>query len=309
LESLNLSGSGIANGGALRNISGDNTYGGVLTLAADSRINSDAGSLNLSNTSAVTGNFNLMVGGAGDTTIAAPLNLGALGGLVKDGGGTLILSGSGGTLGGTLTAGGGQIRLTGTLSSASAVNVNNGGTLLLGGSSTDRLPNAAPVTLGNEGSSGTLGFLGGVSGASESLGALTLHLDSILDFGSGSGNTLTFSSIVLNPNFNSLKIYNWSGALYSSSTLNDPGSDTNQDRLLFLNSTGLSAAQLNQITFFSDNGLTQIGNGTAQITFGAGGQVELVPVPEPSTWVAGGLLLGLLGYRERRRLKALLALG
>jgi hypothetical protein len=305
LESLALSGTGIGNGGALRNVSGDNTYGGVLTLAADSRINSDAGSLNLSNTAAVTGNFNLTVGGAADTSIAGPLNLGALGGLVKDGGGTLTLGGSGGTMGGSLTAGGGQLRLTGTLSNASAVNVNNGGTLLLGGS--DRLPDAAPVTLGNSSSSGTLGFFGGVSSASETLGALTLNLDSILDFGSGAGNTLTFSSIALNPNFNSLRIYNWTGPLYSTTVLNDPGTDTTQDRLLFLSSAGLSAEQLNQITFFSDNGLTRIGNGTAQITFGAGGQAELVPVPEPSTWVAGGLLLGLLGYRERRRLRTLLA--
>ena len=298
LESLSLSGTGIANGGALRNVSGANTYGGALTLGADSRINSDAGSLTLSNTAAVTGTFNLTVGGAADTTIAAPLNLG---GLVKDGAGTLTLSGTGGTLDGALHAGGGQLRLTGTLSTASAVNVNNGGTLLLGGS--NRLPDAAPVALGNASSSGTLGFLGGVSGASETLGALTLNLDSILDFGAGSGNTLTFSSIALNPNFSSLRIYNW-----TESTVADDPTRALQDRLVFSNYAGtLSAEQLNQITFFSDNGLTPIGG--AQIMFGAGSQVELVPVPEPSTWVAGGLLLGLLGYRERRRLKTLLALG
>jgi hypothetical protein len=185
------------------------------------------------------------------------------------------------------------------------VNVNNGGTLLLGGSSTNRLADSAPVTLGNGSGSGTLGFLGGVSGASETLGALTLNLDSILDFGSGAGNTLTFSSIALNPNFNSLRIYNWS----VSSVAEDP-TRALQDRLVFSNYAGtLSAAQLNQITFFTDNGLTQIGSGGAEIRFGAGSQVELVPVPEPSTWVAGGLLLGLLGYRERRRLKTLLALG
>jgi hypothetical protein len=184
------------------------------------------------------------------------------------------------------------------------LNVNNGGTLLLGGSSTNRLADTAPVEVG---SAGTLGFLGSVSSASETLGALTLSLDSVIDFGAGTGNTLTFASITLNPNFTSLKIYNWSGAGYSSTSTNDPGTDLNQDRLLFAGLTGLTPQQLSQITFYTDNGITQIGSGVSEITFGAGSQVELVPVPEPSTWVAGGLLLGLLGYRERRRLRTLLA--
>jgi autotransporter-associated beta strand protein len=302
LESLTLNGSGISNGGALRNVSGANSYGGALTLGADSRINSDAGSLTVSNT--VSGAFALTVGGAASTTISGALNVTSLN---KDGAGTLTLSSSTGTLAGALNAGGGELQLTGTLSGVTAVNVNNGGTLLLGGSSTNRLSDTVPVTLGDGSSSGTLGFLAGASGASETLGALTLNLDSVIDFGTGSGNTLTFSSITLNPNFNSLKIYNWSGGGYPGTATNDPGTDLNQDRLLFTSLTGLTSTQLGQITFYSDNGLTQIGSGVSEITFGAGGQAELVPVPEPSTWVAGGLLLGLLGYRERRRLRTLLA--
>ena len=302
LESLSLSGSGISNGGALRNVSGANTYGGALTLAADSRINADAGSLNLSSTTAATGNFILTVGGAADTTIAAPLNVGSL---VKDGSGNLTLSGTAGTMSGSLTAGGGEIRLTGTLSSATAVNVNNGGTLLLG--SSNRIVDTAAVAVGDSTTTGRIGFMSGVSSASEALGALTLNFDSILDFGSGTGNTLAFASITLGGAFNSLKIYNWTGSLYSTTTTNDPGTNLTQDRLLFSGLTGLTSQQLSQITFFSDNGLTRIGTGAAEITFGAGSQVELVPVPEPSTWVAGGLLLGLLGYRERRRLRSLLA--
>jgi autotransporter-associated beta strand protein len=302
LESLSLSGNGIANGGALRSVSGTNTYGGALTLAADSRIHADAGSLEVSNS--VNGAFALTVGGAGNTTLSGTLNVASL---TKEGAGTLMLPGSGGTLTGALTASGGELRLTSSLSGVTALNVNNGGTLLLGGSSTNRISDTAPVSLGSA-TSGALGFLSGVSSASETLGALTLSLDSVIDFGAGTGNTLTFASLTLNPNFTSLKVYNWSGSFYEPGTTTDPGTDANQDRLLFTQFTGVTAGQLGQITFYSDNGLTPIG-GATQITFGPGGQAELVPVPEPSTWVAGGLLLGLLGYRERRRLRTLLARG
>src|SRR5205814_1031523 len=44
-EALTLNGSGIANDGALRNISGANSYAGDITLGSASRNNSDAGTL------------------------------------------------------------------------------------------------------------------------------------------------------------------------------------------------------------------------------------------------------------------------
>jgi uncharacterized membrane protein len=40
---------------------------------------------------------------------------------------------------------------------------------------------------------------------------------------------------------------------------------------------------------------------------GYNGYVELVPVPEPSTWLLSGLGGMLLGLRNRRRLSELLA--
>ncbi|NDC44421.1 MAG: hypothetical protein EBZ71_05060, partial [Proteobacteria bacterium] len=66
-EALTLNGTGISSGGALRNISGDNTYGGLITLASASRINSDTGTLTLNkSTDAITGtNVNLTIGGSG----------------------------------------------------------------------------------------------------------------------------------------------------------------------------------------------------------------------------------------------------
>ena len=105
---LTLNGSGVSNDGALRNISGNNTYGGVITLNSASRINSDAGALTLSGT--VTGVAqNLTVGGVGAVTISNPVGIGA-GTLTKDGAGTLTLAGSNAYTG-TTTIADGALRL------------------------------------------------------------------------------------------------------------------------------------------------------------------------------------------------------
>src|SRR5439155_15075986 len=47
-EALSIAGTGVSNAGVVRNISGTNTYGGAITLTADSRINAEAGPLTLS---------------------------------------------------------------------------------------------------------------------------------------------------------------------------------------------------------------------------------------------------------------------
>ncbi len=43
--------------------------------------------------------------------------------------------------------------------------------------------------------------------------------------------------------------------------------------------------------------------GETQVSFNGNNYYELTAVPEPSTWIAGGLLLGLIACRERRRFK------
>ena len=91
-EALTLNGTGVSSDGALRNISGTNTYAGLVTLGAAARINSDAGTLTLSNTGTITGaGRGLTVGGAGNTTIASAIGTGS-GTLTKDGAGTLTLT-------------------------------------------------------------------------------------------------------------------------------------------------------------------------------------------------------------------------
>lgn len=103
-EALNLVGTGVSNTGALRNISGENTWGGLISLSVNTRIHSDAGTLILDVPSgnAISGtgvststssNVNMTFGGNGNFTVADPITSGTLGTgvLTKEGAGTLVL--------------------------------------------------------------------------------------------------------------------------------------------------------------------------------------------------------------------------
>jgi fibronectin-binding autotransporter adhesin len=105
-ETLTLSGGGIANDVALRNISGTNSLSRAITLASDTTFGSDAGTLTLSGV--ISGSFaltkigvgaltlsnaNTFSGGltlnAGTVSISSDANLGASSGSLTFGGGTL----------------------------------------------------------------------------------------------------------------------------------------------------------------------------------------------------------------------------
>lgn len=102
-EALSLNGGGLSSGGALRNISGDNTYGGAITMGSASRIASDSGLLTLGST-INNGGFGLTVSGAGNVTSSAAIS--GAGGLDKSGAGTLTLSGGNNYTGKTAISGG-----------------------------------------------------------------------------------------------------------------------------------------------------------------------------------------------------------
>jgi autotransporter-associated beta strand protein len=106
-ESLTLAGTGVLGTGALRNSTGNNTWTGAITLAADTRIQSDSGTLTLDAASGnvISGSYNLSVGGVGSVIIADVLSLGA-GSVIKEGAGTLTLSGSNNFTGGLMVNGG-----------------------------------------------------------------------------------------------------------------------------------------------------------------------------------------------------------
>ncbi len=92
-RALTLHGAGHASLGALRSVSGSNTWTGLLTLGSPARIAADAAStLTLAPASgdAITGPFALSLGGAGNITVSRPIS--AVASLTKDGPGTLTLA-------------------------------------------------------------------------------------------------------------------------------------------------------------------------------------------------------------------------
>ena len=92
-EALTLNGTGILSGGSLRNIKGNNSYAGIITLGSASRINSDADTLTLDSSGSITGNFGLTLGGAGNIVLSdafAPATVAQT--LTKDGAGKLTLN-------------------------------------------------------------------------------------------------------------------------------------------------------------------------------------------------------------------------
>jgi autotransporter-associated beta strand protein len=181
----------------------------------------------------------------------------------------------------------------GRLAGTSNVTVNSNGTLMLsdtgGSGSADRINDAATMTL--NGGTFTTGGLSehGATNNTAGIGALTLQSNSVLNLGNGA-SVIAFanSSAQAWAASITLSIFNWTGSPGGGGT----------DQVYFGNdNTGLTASQLAEINFFSDNGLTPLG--VAQIL--GNGEIVPVAVPEPGTWVAGGLVCLALVKTARRR--------
>ena len=322
-NNFNLSTDGSSSGnGAIENISGNNNVAGAVTLGANSRVQSDSGTLTFSNTVGL-GTHTLNVGGNSDTAITGVIS--GTGGLTKDGSGTLTLSGANTFTGattvsaGTLAAGAQNV-----LNTTSGVAVSNGATLGL---------NNFNQTIANLNSSGALDF-GATGGETLTLtGTNTLAGTMAGATGTlvvGSGATLTLGANFTDPNltivlaggtlnlngttgtFGNLQItgnsvLDFSGTANSLLTVNNVSfqntglqlSVTNwADTMDYFYSTNQSpstqgSAPLNQIVF---TGFT--GANTKWLSY----DHEITPVPEPSTYGAifTALSLGLLALRRRK---------
>ena len=189
--------------------------------------------------------------------------------------------------GGTLAAGmGGLVSVSGTIT------VNSGGTLMLSGVG-QHIGVNLPMTL-NGGTFDTNGLSEGSPGF-RGIGALTLTATSTINFGAGASSVIEFGGIGTHTASTILQIINWNGV---------PVTGGSGDRLLFQGfaTAFASAYGQNDVSF---NGV--VGYDVIQF-FGDINYYEvtaLAPVPEPGTWLAGALVLGVLGWTQRRRLARL----
>jgi fibronectin-binding autotransporter adhesin len=278
-EPLTLNGTGIGGFGALRNISGNNSFAGTTTLGSASTIYSDVGTLTLTG-GIVTGGFTTTFGGAGNISQSGVIS--GTGALVKNGSGTVTLTGTN-TFTGSTTVSAGTLTAAGSsgsaLGSTSSITVNSGGTLTLGAN--DQINNTAPITLAG-GTFAKGNFSEGGAG-SAGVGALTLTAaGSQIDFGSGTVGVLTFASFT--PGAYTLTINNWTG------TANTVGSGST-DRLIFASDQSLN------LSSFSFTGFAP---GAMEIAL-VGGYYEIVPVPEPSTWIVAAFVVVPVGFHLARR--------
>src|SRR3989454_2616573 len=214
-EPVTLNATGIAGGGALRQLANTNTWSGTITLGSAARVNADAGTLTVSG-GITNGGFPLTVGGAGNTTISTTAISGT-GGLTKDGTGTVTLSASNAYTG-TTTVSAGSLLVNGSQGS-SAVSLNGGtlgGTGTVGAiTSTGSGGSVAPgvgvgiLTSGNVNwSSGSPGFVVQLNGTTAGTGYDQLNVSGSVNLGSATlSGTLGFSP----PNGTSFTIINNDG--------------------------------------------------------------------------------------------------
>ncbi len=234
----------------------------------------------------------------------SPLSLTKMGNAVQTLTGSNTFTGGTAIIAGTLEAGANGALGSGTTGTTS-IQVHNSGTLLLSNASaTDRIRDDALITLGGVGSgTPSITRAGGGSegsGSAIGLGALTLAVNSSLNYGGATvGNgTLTFgggnTANPFIPDTFTLSVLGYDGVFGTSIA----GVDGTNDRLIF---SADESANLGHFSFINPDGL--IGTFDAdQINLG-NGFFEIVPVPEPATSATALLVVAALGYMQRERLK------
>lgn len=125
-ENLMINGTGEANDGAIRSLSGNNTLTGTVALGSSGAvIAADSGSLLIDSVAGITGTgFGLKVMGSGTTTVTAGIKTGA-GSVTKEGTGILNLNGPS-TYTGTTTVTAGSLQFNNTTFTSSFFQIESG---------------------------------------------------------------------------------------------------------------------------------------------------------------------------------------
>lgn len=280
-EGLILNGSGIAGAGALRNASGNNTYGGTVTLGSSATISARNGSLVLSNPTSINGgNADLTLSGEGQGTID---------GAVAFGNGSLTKLGSGNwTLRGANTFAGATSVLDGTLvldyASNNASKLDSASSLTLGGGSLSVQGSSTAATtqtvngLSLTGGGAHISVANGTGQtATLNLGAITRSGNGTVDFALSGSGAVTATNAVTNGIIGSYATVNgtdWatkSGsnivALNTYSPLATAGNNSDNS-LLTANQTQSGALTTNSLKISGGTGLSL---GASNLTLTSGG--------------------------------------
>jgi len=278
-EAITMNNNGIASGGAIRNISGNNSISGNITItnASVNRINSDAGTLTLGNIARDGANRALQLGGAGNIVVNGVIDLAGQV-LTKDGSGAVTLNGTNTHTGGTLlSAGTLNINKAGALGTAA-------GTFTISDATTiDNTSGAAITTLNSPlNMNGDFTFTG-TNDLNLGTGATTLNGTGTTRTITTSAGVLTLGGAIANGTTANSLTKNGSGTLVLSGTNTYTGNTT-------VNAGTLSIATTGALPGFSTNGRYSVASGATLAVANAVAEVDVNTMLGTTNFLAGSII-------------------
>ncbi|WP_330931166.1 beta strand repeat-containing protein, partial [Synoicihabitans lomoniglobus] len=257
-NNIEIAGSGVSSGGALRNVAGNNTLTGTITETAAARITADAGT-----TLSLTGN---LTGSGTNTTFAGPgaINVSRIttgsGGVTVESGAITYTGGSANTYTGATTVNGGSL----TLNKNSGVDaIGTGGLVINSGATVTSQQNHQIADSASVALNGTGTF--NLNGRTETVAQLNTTAASTVALGSGGNLTVGAPSVV-----NSTISGNLTGSGTSTFNVNGLGSVyVSANNTGFSGTTNVTSGTLN-ISGYNE----VLGSGAVNVASGGNLQVQ-----------------------------------
>ena len=227
-ENVTIAGAGYTNSGALRNMAGNNTLSGQITLSTNSVVQSDAGLLTLSG-AIVGSNTNaksMTVDGAGNVNLNGSL-ASTVTSLVKNGSGTTTLNGTVAATSIQVSSGLLALGTADRITDTAAVSVSSTGALNLNGNETVASVSTTGGTVGGTGTltAATYDLNGGTVNANLGTGSLTSSSGTTTLNGTAAATTVTVNGGTLNTG-SANRLADNAGLAVTSGSLGVGGSDT-----------------------------------------------------------------------------------